>query len=370
LLTVARNRERDEWKSAARRRTWSLSQHDADPGEAPADRLARAVAVDPLADVDPDAIPDKRLELLFVCAHPAIDASVRTPLMLQAVLGFEAAEVARAFAIAPATMSQRLVRAKRRIRDARIPFAVPERRMMPERLPPVLEAVYGCAALTWRGGADSLAGEAQYLAVVLADLLEHEPEAWALAALTTLTLARRSGGGGAAFVPLDDQDVDRWDAGLIAEGDSHLRRAAAGRARTVDAAGARGAGGSGIRAPGRFELEAAIQSVHCARRRTGATDWIALRTLYAALLAVAPSLGASVASAAVIGRVDGPDAGLAALPPEPRDFQPWWAVRAELLAGAGRGVDAAVAFRRAAELAADPDVREYLAGRVRDVLRG
>jgi len=334
LITVARNRQRDVWKSAAFRAAVPLED-------------APARADDPFAGLDPARIPDRRLELLAVCAHPAIDPAVRAPLMLQTVMGFEAAQIATAFAVPPATMAQRLVRAKRRIKLARIPFEVPDRTALAERTPALLEAVYGCAAITWRDEVGSLAGEAQYLAVVLATLLGDDREAWGLAALTTLSLARRN--PQSAFVPLDEQDPADWDAALLDEGESYLRRAAAG-----------GAG-----APGRFELEAAMQAVHADRRRTGRTDWPALRELSMALVRVAPSLGARVARAAIFGRTDGPDAGLGLLPEASagQSFQPWWATRAELLWRAGRADEARDAFGRAAEMTDDPGIRAFLSAR-------
>ena len=353
LVTVARNRQRDVWKSVAFRSSVPYDEGaDASGGalragaEASASgRVDRSGRPDPLDELDPFAIQDKRLELLAVCAHPAIDPTVRAPLMLQAVLGFDAAQIATAFAVPQATMAQRLVRAKRRIALARIPFEIPERRQLGERVPALLEAVYGCAAISWRGDTASLAGEAQYLAVVLATLLDREPEAWGLAALVTLSLARRRPG---AFVPLDEQDPAGWDAALLDEGEGYLRRASAH---------------GGV--PGRFQLEAAIQAVHADRRRTGTTDWAALRSLSTALVAIAPSLGARVALAAVIGRTDGAEAGLGALPEASAalTFQPWWATRADLLLRSNRLDEARDAFQRAAALTDDPDVRAYLEAR-------
>ncbi len=343
ILTVARNRRQDVRRSAAYQLTDSI------------DDVSHAGAVSALStmnEIDPDAIPDRRLALLFVCAHPAIDPAARTQLMLQTVLGFDADDIGRAFLVPPATMAQRLVRAKRRIRDARIPFAIPDRAQMPERLTPVLEAIYGAYAIDFSlvaGTAEreSLSAEAHFLATTLAELLPDEPEALGLAALISLSLARRDARGSSdEFVPLDEQDPSRWDSELIALGERYLRRAS-----TLDSIG-------------RFQLEAAIQSVHCARAATGIIDADALLKLHTALIVVAPTLGARVAHAAALGRVEGSSAGLAALDAIDDEaiqrFQAAWATRAHLLAEAGRADEALLAYDRAISLTTDAGPRRYL----------
>ena len=347
ILTVARNRRHDVRRSAEQRLTESF------------DDARHTVAV--IDEIDPDAIPDRRLALLFVCAHPAIDASVRTPLMLQTVLGFDADDIGRAFLVPPATMAHRLVRAKRRIRDARIPFSIPDRAQMPARLTPVLEAVYGAYAIDFplvagTSPRESLAAEAHYLATTLAELLPDEPEVLGLAALISLSLARREARQSPEeFVPLDEQDPARWDSDLIELGERYLSRAGSlGRI-------------------GRFQLEAAIQSVHCARASSGVVDAKALLKLHAALVSIAPTLGARVAYAAAIGRVDGASAGLASLDTltdeAAQRFQPAFATRAHLLAAAGRVDEAAAVYDRAISLTTDIAARRYLE-RQRRSLRG
>jgi RNA polymerase sigma-70 factor (ECF subfamily) len=330
LFTVARNHMRDHWRSAAVRRSLPLLQVP-DPPSWP--------------ELDPEALPDRRLELLFVCAHPAISPAARTPLMLQVVLGVEAARIARAYAVPASTMAQRLVRAKRRITQARIPFVLPDRSDFPGRLTSVLEAVYGAFALDLPGpeadvAPDSLAGEALALAGMLTELLPDDAEVLGLHALIGTTLAWSTG----------DEELLRTSAAMLS------RAHALGK-------------------PGRFQIEAAIQAAHVHGERAGATDWPAVVALHEGLLAVAPTLGAVVSYAAAVGEADGAKAGLGLLQKSAEDddrltgFQPYWAVRAHLLSALGETEAAHAAFTRAIDLSTDPEQRRTLADRREALLR-
>jgi RNA polymerase sigma-70 factor, ECF subfamily len=321
-----------------------------------ADRLALMAEELDDAAAAPEAIPDRRLALMFACAHPAIDRAMRAPLILQAVLGLPATVIAEAFLVPPATMGQRLVRAKARIRDTGIPFRVPDREELPERLAAVLEAIYAAYGRGWRELDDSaprLAEEAIWLGEVVVELLPDEPEAKGMLALMYYAEARRPARRteDGAFVPLEAQDVARWDRGALAAAERLLSAASVG-------------GPSG-----RYQIEAAIQSAHVARRLGGAATWPAIVGLYDHLLALTGSPVVALNRAAALAETDGPEAALAALDPLAADerlaaYQPYWAARGALLARAGRGAEAREALTRALGLADDPAVRAYLRARI------
>jgi len=304
-----------------------------------------------------ETFPDRRVELLFVCAHPAIDPALHAPLMLQNVLGLDATLIAQAFLVAPATMGQRLVRAKRKIREAGIPFRVPAAHELPARLEAVLEALYGAYGLGHdeTSGADlsrkDLVNEAIWLGRVLRERMPDEPEVRGLLALMLFSNARREArkSPDGRYVPLSEQDPSRWSVPEMQEAEAELAAAAhLGRI-------------------GRFQLEAAIQSVHADRARTGRTDWGAIAVFYEHLVGVAPTLGARVAQAAALAEAYGPAAGLAML--DTLDvsvvtaYQSYWAVRAYLLGRLDRRAEAVAAYDRAIALTDDPAVRAFLLDR-------
>jgi len=298
--------------------------------------------------------PDERLKLLFVCAHPAIDPAMHTPLMLQTVLGLDAARIAQAFLIAPKTMGQRLFRAKTKIRKGGIPFEIPQEHDLPERLDAVLEAIYAAFGIGWddMAGADQrgrdLAVEAMWLARVLLQLMPGEAEVRGLLALLLHCEARRSArrGPDRRYIPLSEQNPKQWSLPLIEEAERHL-----GEAFTQGRSG-------------RFQLEAAIQSVHAERARTGRTDWAAIALFYEGLIRISPTLGTRAGYAAAVAEANGPEAGLAVLesidPDAVSHYQPYWAVRAHLLQRLGKTRQASDAYDRAIGLAEDPAVRRFL----------
>jgi len=339
LLRVARNRLIDAARHAeVHRRVEPLLQVAGEAQEA--------------ATMHP-TFPDERLKLLFVCAHPAIDVAVRTPLMLQAVLGLDAVRIAAAFLVSPAAMEQRLVRAKAKIREARIPFRVPEPPEWGERSAFVLDAIYSAYTAGWEGPTESathgaLACDAIALGRTLVQLLPDEPEAAGLLALMLHGEARRAARftAAGAFVPLDRQDPARWSRPLMTEAEALLRRAAT------------------FRRVGRYQLEAAIQSIHAQRATSGTIDWKEIALLYEGLVRLAPAIGAQVGRAVAIAEAGEVAAGLTALEALPSErtavYQPWWAARGHLLRRAGRETEARRAFERAAGLTDDAALRSHL----------
>lgn len=345
LLTVARRRQTDE------RRRRALGDQ-AEP------RLA--LAAEELAAASAEAIPDRRLALMFACAHPAVEPAARTPLMLQSVLGLTAAQIAEAFLTPPAAMGQRLVRAKARLKASGAAFEVPDAEAWPARLEAVLDAVYAAYTRGWSAGDElegtSLAEEAIWLGQLVSALLPEEPEAKGVLALMLYSDARRPARRSASgdYVPLQAQDTGLWRAGQIAQAEQLLRVASA-------------AGPSG-----RFQIEAAIQSAHVARRLTGEDTWPAILALYDRLSALAPSPVVTLNRAIARARVEGPAAGLAEIKPlaaDPRmaDYQPYWAGRGRLLAELGRTREAREALTLAMGLTADAAVRRYLQARLAEL---
>lgn len=340
--------------TVARRRLIDRARHLRVHIEAVPTLLAVADEAQELASSD-IAFPDERLKLLFICAHPAIDAAARTPLMLQTVLGLDAARIASAFLVQPSAMGQRLSRAKAKIRDAGIAFELPEAKELPARLDAVLEAIYAAYGSGWDDvtGADprrkGLAVEALHLGRLLLQLLPAEPEAQGLLALMLHCEARREARRNATgdYVPLSEQDTARWSRTMIEEAEQLLD--AAERASRI----------------GRFQLEAAIQSAHARRAWTGRTDWESIALLYEGVVRLAPTIGALVGRAAAVAEARDAATGwalLEAIPPETiKSYQPYWALAAHLLKRMRRSEEAAAAYSRAIGLCEDPAMREFLA---------
>ena len=318
----------DSWLLTAARRNIIDAARRRDVARRALPAVARAIE-ERAHRPEADAIPDQRLRLMFACAHPAIDPAMHSPLMLQAVLGLDAARMSAAFVVPPATMSQRLVRAKAKLRDAGIPFRIPDADELPERLDAVLDAVFAAYGTGWEDavGTDALrqelTAEALRLARLVVELLPAEPETHGVLALLLHSHARRPARRDASgnFVPLSEQDVARWSPGPVAEAERHLATALSlGRV-------------------GPYQLQAAIQSVHNRRALTGQTDWTAVASLYDGLVALEL---------------------LAGLPPDQASrYQPYWVLLARCQSDLGLPEGAATAAR-AIELTELPDVRRYL----------
>jgi RNA polymerase sigma-70 factor (ECF subfamily) len=343
LLATARNRLNDGYRRARVR-------NDAAPTV-----LALMDEAQALTEAMPSPFPDERLKLMFVCAHPAIAAEVRTPLMLQAVLGLSSERIAGAFLVKPSAMAQRLSRAKTKIRDAGIGFEVPEAGDWPGRLPPLLDAIYAAYGLGWGdyAGEDTpadLSREAIELGFALFGLVATRtlaPELNGLLALMLYCEARRDAryDGAGNYIALSEQDPKTWDWPMIHRGNALLTQV------------------QSLRRFGRYQLEAAIQSVHLRRGITGATDWAEIVTLYEGLLHFAPSVAARVGHAAAVTEAKGAEAGLALLDAMDgerlADYQPFWAARAHMLQRLGRA-EAHAAFDRAIGLSRHEGQRVFL----------
>jgi RNA polymerase sigma-70 factor (ECF subfamily) len=342
--------------TAARNRATDRLRRDA----LGAAKLQEAGLVPVPADPDPDdsGVTDDRLRLIFTCCHPALATEAQVALALRTLAGLSTAEIARAFLVPEATMSQRLVRVKRKIRHARIPYRVPPAHLLPERTHAVLGVLY----LTFNEGYSATAGpdllrpdlaaEAVRLTRVLAGLMPDEPEVLGLLALLLLQHARRATRVDASgvLVPLEEQDRSRWDAGQIAEGtrilETALRR----------------------RRPGPYQIQAAIAACHATAARAADTDWPQIAGLYGQLRKHVPSAVVELNHAIAVGMAEGPAAGLALLDDLPLErYHLLPATRADFLRRLGRHAEAAVCYARARELAGTEAERAYLTRRIHEL---
>ena len=337
----------------ARRRLIDRTRRDRVSERALPDLLAKLEEARHLASSEP-SFPDERLKMLFLCSHPEIDSSIRTPLMMQTVLGIDAGRIASAFVVKPSTMGQRLTRAKTKIRTDRLKFNMPDTEELPHRLDAVLEAIYAAYGNGWddMAGVDArrrgLVDEAIHLGRLLSQYMPEEPEVQGLLSLMLHCEARREArrDDKGNYVPLSLQDSSRWSTPLMMEAERCLHTAA--RSGRI----------------GRFQLLAAIQSVHSQRARTGRIEWEEIALLYEGLTRLSPTLGVLVGRAAAIAEAFGTEKGMALLEAIPQakivNYQPYWALAAHLYKKMDQMEKAQAAYSRAIGLCEDFTVKQFL----------
>ena len=338
ITTTARNRALDRLRRESRGRELLSQVAVLLPGDQEPDMAE---------EVGAGAVQDDRLRLIFTCCHPALSTQAQVALTLRLLGGLSTTQVARSFLVAEPTMARRLVRAKHKIKAARIPYRVPQAHELPDRLRPVLAVVYLIYTAGLTGSADpELCAEAIRLARILATLLPDEPEVAGLLALLLLTESRRASrlAPDGSLVLLSEQDRTRWDQALIQEGQAILRRCLRRNQ------------------PGPYQLQAAINAVHADAGTIEETDWSQIVALYDQLLAVAPTPVVALNRAIAIGEVHGPAAALALVEAlaDLDHYYPFHATRADLLGRLGRHREAAATYQRAAALAPTDAERDFL----------